>query len=236
MQSAQSESSRRHRVLIATLGIAVLATSLLDAAPAAAAGTLDRIRQAGKIELGYRNDARPFSYKDESGKAAGYSIALCEKIADDVKTELGLPSLTVDWVPVTLEDRFQAVQQGKVDLLCGADTATLTRGRTSRSRSPSFRVGSGQFSGRRSRPASRGPGRAAVVWCDLARVSRADPGEEDISLSSPDDEQPAGWPTRKDSSISTPAWRPVDNYQDGHPAPCTIASSDVFFGDRPHPI
>ena len=71
MQSAQSESSRRHRVLIATLAIAVLATSLLDAAPAAAAGTLDRIRQAGKIELGYRNDARPFSNKDESGKAAG---------------------------------------------------------------------------------------------------------------------------------------------------------------------
>ena len=56
-----------------------------------------------KIELGFRADARPFSYKDESGKAAGYSIALCEKIADDVKTELGLPSLTVDWVPVTLE-------------------------------------------------------------------------------------------------------------------------------------
>src|SRR5262249_23377204 len=102
MQSAQSEGSRRYRAVIATLGIAVLATSLLPA-PAAAAGTLDRIRQAGKIELGFREDARPFSYKDEAGKAAGYSIALCEKIADDVKTELGLPSLTVDWVPVTLE-------------------------------------------------------------------------------------------------------------------------------------
>jgi ABC-type amino acid transport substrate-binding protein len=44
-----------------------------------------------------------------------------------VKTELGVSSLAVEWVPVTLADRFKDLQQGKVDLLCGADSATLAR-------------------------------------------------------------------------------------------------------------
>ena len=45
----------------------------------------------------------------------------------EVKAELGLPGLTEEWVPVTLEDRFRAVREGKVDLLCGADSETLAR-------------------------------------------------------------------------------------------------------------
>ncbi len=96
------------------------------AAPAAPATTLDRIRQSGAIRLGYRTDARPFSY-DEAGKPAGYSIAVCQEVAGAIKTELSLGALNIEWVPVTLDDRFAAVQQGRVDLLCGADTETLAR-------------------------------------------------------------------------------------------------------------
>jgi ABC-type amino acid transport substrate-binding protein len=95
--------------------------------PASSAGTLDRIRQNGKVMLGYRADAQPFSYRDESGNPAGYSVALCQGIADGLKTDLGLANLSIEWVPVTIDDRFSAVQQGKVDLLCGADTETLSR-------------------------------------------------------------------------------------------------------------
>jgi ABC-type amino acid transport substrate-binding protein len=95
--------------------------------PASSAGTLDRIRQNGKVMLGYRADAQPFSYRDESGNPAGYSVALCQAIADGLKADLGLANLAVEWVPVTIDDRFSAVQQGKVDLLCGAETETLSR-------------------------------------------------------------------------------------------------------------
>ena len=87
-------------------------------APASAA-TLERVKQAGKITLGYRADARPFAFRDESGNAAGYSIALCQKIAEQVKAELGLSTLAVEWSPVTVGDQFRAVQENKVDLLCG---------------------------------------------------------------------------------------------------------------------
>jgi ABC-type amino acid transport substrate-binding protein len=35
--------------------------------------------------------------------------------------------LTVEWVPVSIDERFRAVQQGQIDLLCAADTVTLAR-------------------------------------------------------------------------------------------------------------
>lgn len=106
---------------------AALACSVLLLGTAHAAGTLDQVKQSAKLKLGYRADARPFSYKDESGNASGYTVALCKKVAEQVKTDLGLASLAVEWAPVTLEERFGALREGKVDLLCGADTVTLAR-------------------------------------------------------------------------------------------------------------
>jgi putrescine:ornithine antiporter len=125
MQRARRRNPRRHRAWIAAVAVTLLA-ALLPLAQATA-GTLDRVRQAGKLTLGYRADAKPFSYRDEAGKVAGYSVALCERIAEEVKAELGLPALAVEWTPVTLEDRLRAVQDGKIDLLCGAASASLAR-------------------------------------------------------------------------------------------------------------
>jgi ABC-type amino acid transport substrate-binding protein len=93
----------------------------------APAATSDRVRETNKLTLGYRTDAQPFSYEDAAGAPAGYSVTLCQLIADQLKAELGIPTLAVEWVPVTLAERFNAVVQGKVDLLCGADSITLTR-------------------------------------------------------------------------------------------------------------
>jgi polar amino acid transport system substrate-binding protein len=115
--------TRRSLTLIALLW----AVFPLGTASSARADTLGRIRETGKLRLGHRADARPFSYLDESGKPAGYSLALCEKVADAVKSELGLGQLAVEYVKVDLEDRFDAVEAGNVDLLCGAATVTLER-------------------------------------------------------------------------------------------------------------
>ncbi len=123
-QHTQLTSPYGHR--IANFAVAILTLALLPLTHAAA-GTLDRVREAAKLTLGYRADARPFSYRDESGNAAGYSVTLCQRIADEVKAELGLSKFDVKWVPVTIEDRFLAVQQGRIDLLCGTDGATLER-------------------------------------------------------------------------------------------------------------
>jgi polar amino acid transport system substrate-binding protein len=103
------------------LSILMLAASLPIAANAQ---TLDRVQTTGKLVLGYELDARPFSF-DEGGKPQGYAIELCSKIADEVKTQLKLPDLSVEWTPVKMEDRFNAVSEGRIDLLCGADSITL---------------------------------------------------------------------------------------------------------------
>lgn len=110
--------------------LGVLGASLIclaAAVPALAAGALDKARDTGKLTFGYRADARPFSYTDESGKAAGFSVALCQHIADTVKADLKLPTLAVEFVPVTAANRFEALKQGQIDLLCGTSTPTIER-------------------------------------------------------------------------------------------------------------
>ena len=73
--------------------------------------------------LGYRTDAAPMSSRDASGQPAGYSVALCGKVADALKAELSLPSLAVEWVAVS--GGYADIEQRKVDLVCAADEVTL---------------------------------------------------------------------------------------------------------------
>jgi putrescine:ornithine antiporter len=87
--------------------------------------TLDRIKQSGRIALGYRKDARPFAFVDGAGKPTGYSVALCQLVAERIKTELGLGTLQVEWVEVEAGRHRQALREHRIDLLCG-DTETLS--------------------------------------------------------------------------------------------------------------
>ena len=89
--------------------------------------TLDRIKQTGVVNLGFREDSLPFSYKNaEQGDPLGYSIDVCNALIDALKAETGKP-LTVKYVPVTGESRFPYVVDGKIDLECGNSTNTKAR-------------------------------------------------------------------------------------------------------------
>ena len=129
MHRVRSASLRSRRVRIAFGVIALLAIAPLALAqvPPATQGTLDRIQATGRIRIGYRSDARPLSYRDETGKPAGYSVDLGQRVAAATMAELGLSTLPIDWVPVTVETRYSALQKGEIDLLCGAESMTLTR-------------------------------------------------------------------------------------------------------------
>jgi ABC-type amino acid transport substrate-binding protein len=129
MQRAQLDRPQGYHVRVVILVIVSLAAAVLQVAwtATASAATLDRVRQTGKLTLGYRTDARPFSYKDESGNPDGYAVSLCKNVAEKMKSDLGLPDLAVEWVPVTGEDQFKAVQESKVDLLCGAADTLASR-------------------------------------------------------------------------------------------------------------
>jgi ABC-type amino acid transport substrate-binding protein len=137
MQWVRSAGSGRwNRMAIGILVALALAPSAFGqaakkkaAAPAAPAPTttMERIRSTGTLKLGYRTDARPFSFKDASGGPTGYSVELCQGLPDAVKSELNLPSLKVEWVPVQVDERLSALQEHQVDVLCGAMSVTLDR-------------------------------------------------------------------------------------------------------------
>lgn len=96
----------------------------------AAAGTLERVRDTGEFKLGYREDAAPFSYKNELDEVTGYSVDLCRFVALQVKKRLELDEMKVTYVPVTAENRFDMIQAGEIDILCGPTSVTLSRRQT----------------------------------------------------------------------------------------------------------
>lgn len=95
----------------------------------ASAQTLERIRETGHIRLGYFADARPFSYETEGAPPQGYTIALCDHIAAQVKSELSMSGLTVDWKEVHPDKAIEQVSEGNIDLLCAPLSVTIEKRR-----------------------------------------------------------------------------------------------------------
>src|SRR5215471_16295508 len=89
--------------------------------------TLDKFKQTGVANLGYRETSRPFSFVDKDGKPAGYSVDLCLQVIDAVRQTMKLPELKVEWVPVTPADRISKLVKGTIDLECGSTTITFGR-------------------------------------------------------------------------------------------------------------
>jgi ABC-type amino acid transport substrate-binding protein len=90
-------------------------------------GTLKKVADTGVITIGYNTDSAPFSFQDDSGAPVGYSVDLCRRIATATKEKLGLDDLEVKFVEISLENRFDAVESGQVDIECSSSTITLSR-------------------------------------------------------------------------------------------------------------
>ena len=104
----------------------LLAIALAPGASLMAQGTLERIADRNEFRTGYRTDARPLSF-EKDGKAQGYSVDFCQRIAVAVREHLQLPDMKVTFVPVSSDGRFDAVVDGDIDIECGATTVTLGR-------------------------------------------------------------------------------------------------------------
>src|SRR3954467_11579378 len=77
-------------------------------------GTLQTITRTQTIRLGYLKEAVPFSYADQDGKPAGYSVDLCQRIVAGLRQKLNLSKLDVKWVEVTTVNRFDRVADGTI--------------------------------------------------------------------------------------------------------------------------
>lgn len=95
-------------------------------APATLSGTLAKVRASGSIALGYRQASVPFSYLNARNEPIGYSIELCKALVTSIEDAVNR-SLAIRWVPVTADNRVDAVASGQVDLECGSTTSNLER-------------------------------------------------------------------------------------------------------------
>ncbi|GJG93049.1 amino acid ABC transporter substrate-binding protein [Cupriavidus pauculus] len=97
--------------------------------PTVLSGTLKKARDSGVLVVGYRESSLPFSYLNQAKRPIGYSIDICQAIVEAASAEISR-DLTVQWVPVTSENRFDAITSGKADLECGSTTRNAERLRT----------------------------------------------------------------------------------------------------------
>ena len=108
----------------AALLAALAATATL---PARAADTMAKIRETRTIVLGVREAARPFSFVNAQKQSVGYSVDLCLNAVDEIKRELKLSDIKVQYKLVTGPERIPKLLAGEIDLECGSTTNTKAR-------------------------------------------------------------------------------------------------------------
>ena len=96
----------------------------------ASAQTLEgRLKQIGEtkvVRLAYRSDANPFSFVNPQGQPDGYSVDLCKFVVSSLEMQLNT-KLTIAWVPVDTQNRFDIIAGGLADMECGSSTVSLGR-------------------------------------------------------------------------------------------------------------
>lgn len=117
--------------VVAGLALAVMSTAA-SAPPAGAqevglSPTLAAIKRSNTVRLGYREASPPFSFLDQSNKPIGYSLELCQAVVEQIGTAIDAPSLRIDYVKVTSENRIPAVAERKIDFECGSTTNNAER-------------------------------------------------------------------------------------------------------------
>ncbi len=95
----------------------------LGGVAAANAGTLDTVKQRGNLICGVSQGLLGFSAKDDAGKWSGFDVDFCRAVATAVFND---PE-KVTYVPLSAAERFDALKDGKVDLLSRNSTWTMSR-------------------------------------------------------------------------------------------------------------
>ena len=86
------------------------------------------------ITVGVRGDARPFSYitttranEDILAGYGGYMIEICRRVLSEMVVNGPFQGYQVEPIEVTAESRLPDLDSGRIDMLCGPDSITLSR-------------------------------------------------------------------------------------------------------------
>lgn len=108
------------------VSLGVLLVMCITSAATASADTLERIRQRGAIVIAHREASIPLSYLSE-GKAVGYSVDVCMKLAEAIARQLAMKTWRIEYKSVTSASRFEVIEKGEADMECGSTTNTAAR-------------------------------------------------------------------------------------------------------------
>jgi len=111
------------KALTTTLGV-LMASGVFSQVQAA--DTLAKIKQTGKVIIGYRESSDPISYV-VGGKPMGYAVDICNNFANELKKDLKLPNLKVEYKAVTSSTRIPEMLAGNIDMECGTTTNSIQR-------------------------------------------------------------------------------------------------------------
>src|ERR1700722_17932085 len=112
------------KISLLTVVVAALLPALARGQEADTA--LTRIQQNKAVTIGFRESAAPFAYLDERKQASGYSIDICNRIAQEIGRKLN--SSHRDQVRAgDPQTRIPLIANGTVDLECGTTVNSLSR-------------------------------------------------------------------------------------------------------------
>ena len=120
MKSLRATSGRgglRAFLALAAAGVVALAGGT------GAAQTLAAVKARGALLCGVNQGLPGFSYADERGQWSGFDVDFCRAVAAAVFND---PN-KVQLVPLTADARFQALKDGKIDVLSRNSTWTMGR-------------------------------------------------------------------------------------------------------------
>jgi glutamate/aspartate transport system substrate-binding protein len=104
--------------------------------------TLKKIKDAGVVTLGTRESSKPFSYLDQNNQTVGFSVDLCRKVVEKIKSVIGSPDLKIKFLTTAPAARIPLLANGTVDMECSTTAMSLSRMRQVGFSSPFFVVGS----------------------------------------------------------------------------------------------
>ena len=97
-------------------------------AASAATNTLDKLRSGKPLIIGYVDQNLPFSASRGSpDQPEGVTVDLCKLVVEQMKKDLQLPNITVQYRVVTFDTRFTALDNNEIDLECASSTVTRAR-------------------------------------------------------------------------------------------------------------
>lgn len=105
------------------IATALAAAGVLLTAGVAQADTLSDVKARGTLKCGVSQGLAGFSAKDDKGQWSGFDVDFCKAVAAAIFDDAS----KVEYVPLSAEARFPALQKGEVDLLSRNSTWTMQR-------------------------------------------------------------------------------------------------------------